>query len=630
MANHARRIAAQWGSFPAADDPRARNIASGGSADYHATAMERKKLREKSRAAERGNPHAAAAYANATRLIVGAEGPEPSFPELPTEVQQVIQAKWWADSYAMRFDAAGFLTWGQLCQTLVQSVIRDGAILVWRDGSGSSMLYEIDRVPELITDPMSGRIEKYLVAPLGPNGKPLTDKKKLKPVSIDEATMPAWRTRAGQTHGLPVLTPGLHWLERLASLEEAEIISAEASSLNWAVIKSAANGNNAMGPVLGQAVAVAEAGTYPGEGHQDGPLSQVPPGWNKTDAGNMMAVPEGLEVENWTPGRPNMDVPAFVKAVLRRVCDVLLPYEVLFADVGQLSFAAVRSIGKIAEHNIRFWRKSIIETTTDLIALDWLRSNFPQYYTEGMRTEWRYDDLVIRDREKEASAAKTELANGTSSKQSLLGPDWKIIQQQREEEERIADEASVRRIAALAKQVESSGVGGLHWAHIATLGGAATAPAGYAAATVPPVPEVAPEPRQRDDEDQVNAQQFQAIMAAVTAHKQERPAVEVHNHTQQIIEASQVQTLGEAIAASIRFPEIPQSIVNVSPSFTVEAAQVDIPAPVIHVTNEVAAPIVNVPQQNVTVENTVNVPQQAMRSTTQHDGSVITEPVKKG
>jgi hypothetical protein len=142
-----------------------------------------------------------------------------------------------------------------------------------------------------------------------------------------------------------------------------------------------------------------------------------------------MGLPPGLDGKPWSPDRPNLDVPEFVKQVLRGLCAPLMPYEVAFLDVGDLNYAAIRGLGKLTQRKLSDFRTRHLEDPISAVIRAWarceiLRGTLP-FAADYARFGLEWDELEIRDREKDAAATEKELANGTTDLAEELGPDWK-------------------------------------------------------------------------------------------------------------------------------------------------------------------------------------------------------------
>ena len=472
------RVSAARGSFRASEDPRRRsNPTLDGTADWHCDADSLRRLRVLSRDLERNSHLYDGFLSNWACLLVGERGPQPIFSS-SDDAWSAAAADAWALAADDR-DASGMLSWSQLVATLARSTARDGDALAFHDGSGRVAIYEADRVAAVRRDPSTNRILAYGLAPLDANGRTDTSPSKLAWVDASDADLIAWRTRSGQTRGAPVCAASLNDWERLDSLVEAEIITAETCALPWAVLEQQQGVYNpgALLPAISPS-----ADSAPSQ------AATKLPGWQHSDAGHLWGLPPGLSAKVWTPTRPNMDIPAFIITQLRHMCLPLLPYEVAFLDINGLSYAATRGLGKLGELRLAQWR-SLLRRTLLRIVRDWLDAAMLFGALAPAPAGWSVDfvwpKLDIRDREKDASSDAQELRNGTTTLQAILGPDWRRVQQQRLHEQLTEDALNVQRILELHKAVQASGIPDLHWSHLATLPGSVSAPGAYLGAAAP-------------------------------------------------------------------------------------------------------------------------------------------------
>lgn len=438
LAHYVAEARAAWGSYPSAHDPRARHPEHPGSADWHLDPWERWKLINKSRATERENEWYDTTLGNFADLVVGSEGPEPIWiaDDLPTDLLDQIQAAWWHDATVGALDISGIHSWAALLKLRVRSAARDGDILVWHSGDGQAAHYETDQVGKVFADERTGQIRGFELNQSTPMRTGAPDAGGGPVIDASVADFIAWRTRFGQTRGAPVLQSSLTRWQRLSSLVESEIISSESASTPWTVLTTAA-GVAGLQPPAPFDTTAADLETE-GADYAEDTLD----GWVPTDAGHMMAPPRGVTATPWIPNRPNLDVPPFVKMNLRRFVAPLCPYEALFSDFEGLSYATIRGLGQAARNKVAHWRGTLLQRSLDRQARDWLRAAvasgriaLPDGLTpETLRLEWRWEDLDIRDREKDALTAERENNLGHQSMADRLGPDWTRVQDQRHRE----------------------------------------------------------------------------------------------------------------------------------------------------------------------------------------------------
>jgi capsid protein len=468
------------GSYRAAENPRRRFRILDGTGDYHLDDYTRQKLRSQSRDLERNTTWYDAALANFSTFIVGS-GPRPLFTTKDPDRNQAATELWREDAESTALDARSLFDWATWCTMLVRSIVRDGDVPVLHLDSGRALQLESERLDQVRLD----EIGRIVGAQLMPQTNGYAAGGAGAPVDINRLSLPAWRTRSSQTRGHPACSAGLDEWERIDSLNETEIISAETASLPWIVLSSPQNGADPRRKARNA-------------GQMAAPGASAPDGWVQTDAGSMLGLPPGVSGTPWTPNRPNLNVPEFVKMNLRGLCTPLLPYEILFVDVGSLNYAAIRGLGKLAQRKIRDFR-TIIRPTIDRVVRDWARAQILAkrlpWNRDFAKHRWDWDDLEIRDREKDATSVEKEMANGTTTLQDEVGPAWrdKIAQAAAEKTEQAA--ADVARVVAVHKAIEAAKAKDptldLHWSQVVTLGGAETAPSAPLAGAAPPAPAAA-------------------------------------------------------------------------------------------------------------------------------------------
>lgn len=400
-------VRAMAGSFRSALNPRRRSRTVDGSGDDHLDEVTRRDLRAQSRDLERNADTYDGLLTNWSTFLVGS-GPRPVWSSQDREWSRRAADLFAADAAAKRLDGQRRLPWAAWVAMLARSVVRDGDAGLYEYDDGSAAIIESERVTEVRTDDF-GRITGIRVAAAG-RGIPAAGTGRL--YAPDRCHLLAWRTRASQLRGHPALAAGLDDWERLDSLNEAEIIAAEASSLVWLVLKSA---QGATPPVLGGNGSAAA-----------GPTPQA--NWQRTDAASILGLPPGIDGSPWSPERPNLDVPAFHKLVLRHLCQPLIPYEVAFLDVGDLNYAAIRGVGRLANRRLADFRGHILEAPLSSQVNRWARAamiagRLP-YVRDYHVASWQWDEIEIRDREKDATADEKEMANGTMTLRDRIGPQW--------------------------------------------------------------------------------------------------------------------------------------------------------------------------------------------------------------
>jgi lambda family phage portal protein len=244
---------------------------------------------------------------------------------------------------------------------------------------------------------------------------------------------------------------------------------------------------------------------------------------------------------------------------------------------------------------------------------------------------------------KDAAAIDAMIAGNQSTLEAEVakrGGDYRQVLKQRSIEQKQIALDAIAQIQEIQKACDASGVPGLTWAHISTLGGAVSAPGAYLGAAMTPAPVdqvaegiAAPEPKQpampqEEDEETEDEED-----------DQEELEEKRHARRMELARASAMSVILPSHPITIRneVPSSPAPVVNVAPSaavvhvdapsVTVESARAE-PAQITVNVPQQAAPVVNVSAPQVTVENTVEVPQRTIIATPNRDGSVTMKPVE--
>jgi capsid protein len=585
------------GSYRAAENPRRRFRIIDGTGDFHLDDYTRQMLRSQSRDLERNNTWYDAALGNFATYIVGS-GPRPIFQSADDAWNKAALELWQADAAGTALDARGLSDWATWCTMLTRAVVRDGDSPVIHTDDARALQLESERIDSLRLDDY-GRIVGASLIAQSPSGWNLPGQGT--PIDTSRFSLPAWRTRSSQTRGHPACAAGLDEWERIDSLNEAEIISAETASLPWLMLQSQP------GTAAGQAPPRNRGGL-------SGPGAAAPDGWVKTDAGSIIGLPPGVTGQAWTPNRPNLNVPEFVRLNLRGLCTPLLPYEVLFVDLNGFSYAAVRALGKLSQRKIKDFRSRVLLPVISRILRDWariqiLRKRLP-YVRDYARHRWDWDELEIRDREKDATAVEKEMANGTTTLQDVVGPTWRDKVQQRAAEQQAAADLDVARVVAVHRAIQAAKQANpdldLHWSQIVTLAGAESAPgahiAGAAPATTPTaLPAVADPAQLTRAGHRMDDAQMRELVARLD-RLDRAPQIVLQNSHQ--VKTEDVTSLATALAAAMPTPvvNVAAPVVNVAaPAVTVQPAEQ--PAPIFQV------PPAPAPVVQVSTPVQVNVPE---------------------
>jgi hypothetical protein len=472
-AARAPRADLSYGSFRAADDLDARTTAINAPGDYHADGFTRDKLQRLSRSLDRNAALGSGPLSMVLGYLLGdGTWPQPRWRAEVTDGAERTK-RWVADAQTKRFDADGMLPLGELLDTFGRCVFRDGDAAAVHDGNAAIAIVESDRIrsPSGTALPATARIVQGVeFLKRKPSRLWICDPDTLgriyanraAPYDIARCSYVAHRQgRASQVRGVPILTPSLDDIDHLDSLGESEIRSAESASVPTAFLKRDLN-------------------------------SKAPPiqGTIRTASATLITLPEGTEPVSASMGRPNLDVPEFQRLNMRIAYMVLgLPLELLLLDLNQLNYAASRSLRNLAEARLGWWRRFLWGDLLSKLVEAWQRVN-------GMTVEpveWDWPRLQLHDRVKEAEADRSELDNGTTSLQRLVGHDALAILGELAAEQIERDRLTVARILAAATAAEAANLAfpglGLTWQQVIalspSLAAAPTAPSAPAAVEPP-------------------------------------------------------------------------------------------------------------------------------------------------
>jgi hypothetical protein len=406
-------------SYQAASNPRTQPRTPNLPAHAHLDAFTRYQLVTRSRELERNCDYYDAAIGNFVQLLVGT-GPVPRPLGGDAEWRAMARDLFMRDAGRCLLDHRRRTAWGPWLCRLARSIVRDGEAWVWDAADGGGLLWEAERVKKIHLDEHGRNILYDLLDERGNAAGQL---------GPDKLEHCAWITRESQTNGHPVLASGLDDWAELNSLYEAETVSAANAARVWVLLQGAAGM-----PGAGAAFTSLQKG---GSGGPAVAQQSVPSGWKYQENGAIMAVPPGLSGTPWSPDRPNVDVPVYVKERMRTLISPLGSYELIFMDISSLNYAGIRGLKRLAEMQFHPWRNTILRGVCDRRWVNWCRTNMVTgrlpYAAGWENIDWRWPDLPIQDREKDALADERELKNGTASLAGIIGDDeWQRVQDERE------------------------------------------------------------------------------------------------------------------------------------------------------------------------------------------------------
>ena len=381
-------------------------------ADRHMDLSSLAKLREICRAHDRNSALISGILNRAMDNIFG-----DSFGFVPTTGDQDLDAI--AKSYIARrmepkyCDAAGVSDLVTMSRNSLRGVWNDGDSLAVFRPDGSMLPFEADQIvdPTGSTSPPAdkadivmgvekdalGRHMRYHVAQRTGSGG-------TRPVSPANCIFPAWRTRHGQTRGIPYLAAAMSIFERLDGYIDSETFAAELNARHALKITSEAAEDDPDGR----------------EDNEDGDTEDTFSKVDKVEMGMIIECLPGEDLGMVESTRPGPQFDSYIRIVARIVgAAVGFPLELALLDFSTTSWASGRLGMDEARRTFRFWQK-FADTR---ITTPWYRRQITRGITTAElpaderlylhRTHWAtwpYIQPVIA-----ATANQIQIANRTKS-----------------------------------------------------------------------------------------------------------------------------------------------------------------------------------------------------------------------
>jgi lambda family phage portal protein len=220
---------------------------------------------------------------------------------------------------------------------------------------------------------------------------------------------------------------------------------------------------------------------------------------SEAEPGVFQILPKGFDFKDYDPKHPTANYRDFVKTQLREVAAGLrLSYNDFANDLEGVNFSSIRG-GVLAERDSWMVQQAWwIEHLCKPVFAEWLQfalisgqlgnlpmTKYDKFHADSwLPRRWQWVDPL-----KDAEACKLMRAQGWKSDQQVVaeqGNDLDEVQEQILADEQAqqaiqqqADALTIDRIAAMDEKIGESGVEGLHWSHIATIGGTESAPGAY-------------------------------------------------------------------------------------------------------------------------------------------------------
>ena len=393
--------------------------------------------------------------------------------EWQTEWSRTVEALWrsWADT--AKFDVARQMTFADMSQMVVRSVLTGGDVFVlplWQPDpqslfSTTFQIIEGDRV----SNPDNKENTKNLRCgiEIDDYGKPLGYY--FRKVNNDMYwNMPGWfftggtwervpattswgrkrvlhmayRERIDQTRGKPLLAPVIEQFKMFDHYQRSELSSAIVNALVAGIIETP----------MDQASISALMG-----GDPNAYLAQKNEWKTKLQAGAMIPLYPGDKLTPFAPSRPNSQYDDFTNTVLRHIAAGMhMPYELLCKDFSETNYSSARASLLEATRFFMGRREWLAKHWASHVYCLWLEEavakglvDAPDFYAKYplyVRSEWIGPGRGWIDPTKEAQAAIIRMNSGISTLQQECaeqGLDWQDTLEQRAREFRRMEELGI-------------------------------------------------------------------------------------------------------------------------------------------------------------------------------------------
>ena len=244
------------------------------------------------------------------------------------------------------------------------------------------------------------------------------------------------RLRAGQSRGVPYLSPVMEPIKQLGRYTDAEIMSAVVAGLFTVFVTSEGGGLQA-NPSLGARAENEDTAIAMGNG-------------------NIVDLLPNEKVEAPNPGRPNPNFDPFFQAIVRQIAMGLeIPYEVLIKHF-TASYSASRAAMVDAWKFYLARRAWLVQSFCDPVYEAWMEEAVSGGYVSApgffadlaarrayLGARWQGEAMPAIDPVKEVNAAATRVAEGFSDRQRetafLTGGDWETTHRQQVREKKMRD-----------------------------------------------------------------------------------------------------------------------------------------------------------------------------------------------
>ena len=433
---------AAFGSYRSTDLNRARPIIRDGSGDRHVDDFSRRIARELARDLDRSSGLYRAALTAFLDLSIGGgviPSPTTSDQAWNTKVNQLIATEY---INSTDIDLEGVDTMCSLQRKWARAVANDGDVLLIKIDGGKLATIESDRIEGnkngdnqyqrtvggVRCEISTGKRLAYFVAPYDNAGQNIVPSKAVS-YPADEVIFIGSPSRKSQVRSMPALVASLDDAERVESLIESEIISAEQASQLWGVLKdpqgTETGGENPLAPVNSDGSPA--IGGFPHGG--TGTSANVP--FQDFVAG-LLGFIGNREFQQIKTERPNLNVVEFAKAVLRIfIAELGVPYELAMLDVGSLSWSGNKALLAFAERRLQVWREQVFGPAFSSIyrwkVRSWIAAGLIEDIPEWSEHVHNWPMAPATDGPDQVKTDEGNIALGKTNLHRLVGPNWKKI-----------------------------------------------------------------------------------------------------------------------------------------------------------------------------------------------------------
>ena len=281
---------------------------------------------------------------------------------LDTDANHTIEQAWLDWGKKGTCTMCGGYSWIGFQQSIIESVARDGEVLIQKVRSGkygfTLHIIEADYLPEEFSNakrrikggiqsdewgrPIAYHLRKDTGDKYGARG--------YKVISASNIIHLFLKERGGQTRGVPWLTTPAYRLKQLGGAEEAELVAARLSASKMGFFVSDDGDSYEADDVDSTGALITEA-----------------------EPGTFEQLPAGMDFKAWSPDHPNSAFDAFSKLLLRGISSGLnVSYISLANNLEGVSYSSIRQ-GELSDRDA--WRLSqvwLVENLIEPIYSEWL------------------------------------------------------------------------------------------------------------------------------------------------------------------------------------------------------------------------------------------------------------------